>query len=109
MGGVQSRLLPRVFAARDVSATPSPVAIGDTVTAYKSPTCTCCSAWVDHLKQNRFAVVAIDTTDVDAVKQRFGVAREHAACHTAIVGGYVVEGQYAGTGHQAVTSVFAGH
>lgn len=79
-------------AAVNVSATPAPAAVGETVTVYKSPTCTCCTAWVDHLKQSGFAVVAIDTTDVDAVKQRFGVAREHAACHTAVVGGYVVEG-----------------
>lgn len=62
------------------------------VTVYKSPTCGCCTAWVDHLRQSGFRVVAIDTTDVEAVKRRYGVASEHAACHTAVVGGYVVEG-----------------
>lgn len=62
------------------------------VTVYKSPTCTCCTAWVDHVRRSGFTVIAIDTTDLDAVKRRHGVAPEHAACHTAIVGGYVVEG-----------------
>lgn len=80
-------------AAVNVAATPRPaVDSALAVTVYKSPTCTCCTAWVDHVRQNGFAVVAIDTTDLEAVKRRYGVAPEHAACHTAIVGGYVVEG-----------------
>lgn len=74
-------------------ATPRPAAdSAPTVTVYKSPTCGCCTAWVDHMKENGFRTIAIDTTDVDAVKRKYGVAAEHAACHTAIVAGYVVEG-----------------
>jgi len=30
--------------------------------------------------------------DLAAVRARYGVPREAAACHTAVVGGYVVEG-----------------
>lgn len=80
-------------AAVNLAATPRPASdSAPAVTVYKSPTCGCCTAWVDHLKQNGFRVVAIDTTDVDAIKRRYGVAPEHASCHTATVGGYVVEG-----------------
>lgn len=63
-----------------------------TVTVYKSPTCGCCSAWVDHMRASGFQVVAIDTDDVDAIKRQHGVHADHASCHTALVGGYVLEG-----------------
>lgn len=62
------------------------------VTVYKSPTCGCCTAWVDHMRASGFRVAAIDTNDVDAVKRQHGVAAEHGSCHTALVGGYVLEG-----------------
>ena len=61
------------------------------VTVYKSPTCGCCEKYVDYLRENGFAVKAIDENDMDAVKKRYGVSRV-ASCHTALVGGYVVEG-----------------
>jgi hypothetical protein len=61
------------------------------VTVYKSPTCGCCEKYVDYLRENGFAVKAIDENDMDAVKKRYGVSHL-ASCHTALVGGYVVEG-----------------
>lgn len=62
------------------------------ITVYKSPTCGCCAKWVDHLEENGFDVVSIDTSDVNAVKAEVGVPRDLASCHTAMVNGYVVEG-----------------
>ena len=61
------------------------------VTVYKSPTCGCCEKYVDYLRENGFAVKAIDENNMDAVKKRYGVSHI-ASCHTALVGGYVVEG-----------------
>lgn len=61
------------------------------VTVYKSPACGCCEKYVDYLRENGFAVKAIDENDMDAVKKRHGVSHL-ASCHTALVGGYVVEG-----------------
>ncbi len=62
------------------------------VTVYKTATCGCCNAWIDHLKANGFRVQAENVTDLDAYKRRYGVAGYLAACHTAVVDGYVVEG-----------------
>ncbi|MGH7718582.1 MAG: DUF411 domain-containing protein [Gemmatimonadaceae bacterium] len=62
------------------------------VTVYKDPNCGCCGRWVEHLRQNGFEVVARDTSDVDAIKKRYGVPDSLASCHTGIVGGYVIEG-----------------
>ncbi|MFQ5889512.1 MAG: DUF411 domain-containing protein [Gemmatimonadota bacterium] len=65
---------------------------GAKVTVYKSPTCGCCSKWVDHLRKSGFEVVALDVTDLVSVKARHGVPPELSSCHTATVEGYVIEG-----------------
>lgn len=62
------------------------------VTVHKDPNCGCCSGWVAHLRGAGFTVNAVDTTELDAVKTRLGVPKDLAACHTAEVAGYVVEG-----------------
>lgn len=62
------------------------------VTVYKSPTCGCCGKWVDHLKADGFSVTVHDLQSVEPLKQRYGVPRNLASCHTATVGGYVIEG-----------------
>jgi hypothetical protein len=61
------------------------------VTLYKSPTCGCCEKYVDYLRENGFAVEDVNESDMDAIKKRHGVSHI-ASCHTALVGGYVVEG-----------------
>lgn len=62
------------------------------ITVHKDPNCGCCSGWVDHLRKAGFVASTIDTLRLDAVKARLGVPSELAACHTAEVGGYVIEG-----------------
>ncbi len=58
----------------------------------KAPTCGCCSKWIDSMKQQGFAVTAQDKADFTALKRASGVTRELESCHTAFVGGYVIEG-----------------
>ena len=62
------------------------------ITIYKSPSCGCCAKWVDHMKAAGFATTVRDTEGMDAIKQRNGVPAAMQSCHTALVGGYVVEG-----------------
>lgn len=62
-----------------------------TVTVYKSPTCGCCEKYVEYLRENGFAVKAVNESDMSAVKKRYGVSHV-ASCHTALVNGYVIEG-----------------
>lgn len=61
------------------------------VTVYKSPTCECCTKYVQYLEENGFTVNAINKDDMDAIKKRYGTARA-ASCHTTLIDGYVVEG-----------------
>jgi hypothetical protein len=72
-------------------AQPSPAA-RPAVTVYKSPTCGCCSKWIDHIKSHGFDVKAVDVEDIDLVKKTYGVPPALASCHTSLVGGYIVEG-----------------
>jgi hypothetical protein len=47
---------------------------------------------VDHLRSHGFAVRVTDSEVVDELKTKHGVPRQARSCHTALVGGYVVEG-----------------
>ena len=62
------------------------------VTVYKSATCGCCSKWVEHMKANGFTVTALDVDDIEVPMKTYGVPSTLGSCHTALVGGYVVEG-----------------
>lgn len=62
------------------------------VHVYKSPTCGCCSKWVEHLEENGFKVNTTDQADVTPIKRKVGLPAGLGSCHTAIVDGYVVEG-----------------
>jgi hypothetical protein len=62
------------------------------VTVHRDPSCGCCSGWVQHLQNAGFVTKVLETRDLDAVKTRLGVPDDLAACHTAEVMGYVIEG-----------------
>lgn len=62
------------------------------VEVFKSPHCGCCGGWVEHLRQNGFEVKAHDVDDVPAARKKLGMPDRLGSCHTAKVGGYVVEG-----------------
>jgi hypothetical protein len=63
-----------------------------TIAVYKTPTCGCCSKWVDHLKAAGFAVTTTDLDNLDSVKTKYGVPADLGSCHTAVADGYVIEG-----------------
>ena len=62
------------------------------VEVYKTPTCGCCSKWVEHLRGHGFSVRTTDMNNIADVKTRYRVPRQLESCHTAIVNGYVLEG-----------------
>lgn len=75
------------------TATTPPTAIGLAhMTVHKTPTCGCCSAWIDHMRAAGFTVEVHDMDDLAPVKTRLGVPYGKGSCHTAEVGGYLVEG-----------------
>jgi hypothetical protein len=73
-------------AAQAPASAPAPVAV------YKSATCGCCAKWNDHMRTAGFEVKSTDLPDVAVMKDKHGVPAPLRSCHTAIVGGYVIEG-----------------
>lgn len=64
------------------------------VEVFKSPTCGCCGAWVDHLKAAGFPVKVVEVDDTTVTRKRYGLPDKFGSCHTGIVNGYgyVIEG-----------------
>ncbi|TFG84867.1 MAG: DUF411 domain-containing protein [Chromatiales bacterium] len=62
------------------------------VKVWKTPTCGCCGKWVRHMQAAGFRVEVTDVANVDPIKTANGLPLHLASCHTALVGGYVVEG-----------------
>lgn len=58
----------------------------------KDPNCGCCNDWISYLRKAGLTVTAADAADMNAVKKRLGVPDDLASCHTAEIGGYVIEG-----------------
>ena len=62
------------------------------VAVWKDASCGCCGGWVRHMRDAGFTVTVHDTADMTAVKQARGVPESLWSCHTAVVGGYLIEG-----------------
>ncbi|MEZ5728435.1 MAG: DUF411 domain-containing protein [Burkholderiaceae bacterium] len=73
------------------TAQDKPAAAAPQVEVWKSPTCGCCKDWIAHLQANGYRVRAHDTGN-NAMRARLGLPVKYGSCHTAQVGGYVVEG-----------------
>ena len=62
------------------------------VVMYKNPGCQCCDRWADYMEENGFTVTVNEAQNLPAIKKEHSVPQGMEACHTAFVGGYVVEG-----------------
>ena len=58
---------------------------------WKDPNCGCCKDWIALMEQAGFAVKVHDVGN-NAVRAKLGLPQNLGSCHTALVGGYVVEG-----------------
>lgn len=65
---------------------------GPTVSVFKSPTCHCCSNWIEHLRDAGFKVDVHNSNSLTPLRKSAGVPDGFAACHTAFIEGYVIEG-----------------
>ncbi len=61
------------------------------VEVWKDPSCGCCKEWIKHLEQNGFTVTVNETGNAQ-VRARLGIPDRLGSCHTALVGGYAIEG-----------------
>lgn len=61
------------------------------VEVWKDPNCGCCKDWVRHLQSSGFAV-KVNETGNTAMRAKLGIPQQFGSCHTALVGGYAIEG-----------------
>lgn len=88
LAGAATLVARRAAAAASVL----PHAARPPVTVYKDSSCGCCKKWVAYMEQSGYTVTAHDDSDMDALKDHYGVPSGVRSCHTALVGGYVIEG-----------------
>lgn len=92
MKSVPKQLLRSLLLVFLVSAGTAWAQSATQVEVFKSPYCGCCEKWVEHLQQNGFRVTTRDVNDVTAARKSLGMPDRLGSCHTARIGGYVVEG-----------------
>lgn len=61
---------------------------------WMSPSCNCCEKWADHMKSEGFTVESHGAASgtLARIKHQAGVPAKLSSCHTAKIGGYVIEG-----------------
>ena len=80
-----------VIAGVGWSMSPPPLIAGE-VTMYKNIGCQCCTRWANRLRSMGHTVTENGVEDLDIIKRRYKVAEKFQGCHTALIGGYVIEG-----------------
>ncbi|WP_313076127.1 DUF411 domain-containing protein [Melaminivora sp.] len=80
-----------LLAAGAVPALATPPASLPAMEVWKDPNCGCCKDWIVLMEQAGFAVTVHDSGNT-AVRARLGLPQRLGSCHTALVGGYLLEG-----------------
>lgn len=87
-----NRLLRQAVLATALCAPMFAMAAALVIEVFKSESCGCCAAWVDHLKANGFAPKVSNVANPSDYRERGGIPDELGSCHTAMVQGYAIEG-----------------
>ena len=77
--------------ARAAAAASTKIGTTTPVEVWKDPSCGCCHDWIEHMQANGFSFTVHDTGN-NAVRSRLGLPHKLGSCHTALVGGYLIEG-----------------
>lgn len=83
--------MTRLLIAAGLLLTSSLAAAG-TLEVYKSPSCGCCTAWAEHMRDNGFEVEVHNTQNLQSIKEKAGLKPGMGSCHTAFIDGYAIEG-----------------
>jgi hypothetical protein len=94
--GIDMNITRRSFlAAVSVAGLAAPAVSGAAaptrMEVWKSPTCGCCKDWIAHMAANGFEATVHEQGNTD-MRARLRMPVQYGSCHTALIGGYVVEG-----------------
>jgi hypothetical protein len=68
------------------------VAEAPVMTVYATPTCGCCGAWMEHMRENGFELEVVYQDDLSAIRSEHKLPPEMVSCHIGVVEGFAVEG-----------------
>ena len=71
---------------------PSAWASGIRMVVFRDENCGCCGDWVEHIRAAGFEVEVRVHPSMNRKKTELGIPPEVRSCHTAEIGGYLVEG-----------------
>lgn len=71
---------------------PSAWASGIRMVVFRDENCGCCGDWVEHIRAAGFEVEVRLHPSMNRKKTELGIPPEVRSCHTAEIGGYLVEG-----------------
>ena len=90
---ISRRTLGFVLAAPALSKfAPSAWAADGRMVVFRDENCGCCGAWVDHIREAGFEADVRVLPSMNRKKTELGVQPDLRSCHTALIGGYLVEG-----------------
>ena len=85
LAGILALLVALPQMASSASAAP-------TMIVHRDPSCGCCEDWVKHIRASGIDATIVNEANMNTVKARLGVPDALVSCHTAEIGGYVIEG-----------------
>jgi hypothetical protein len=91
---MKKRLFVQAALSLGAAALLAPAVLAQTrpqLEVWKDPNCGCRKDWVAHMQANGFAVKVHDSGN-SAARKRLGMPDKLGSCHTALVGGYTLEG-----------------
>ena len=51
---------------------------------HKTPTCGCCSKWIEHLKKTGLKTSSQNHENLEDIKKTYGIKPEYRSCHTGV-------------------------
>jgi hypothetical protein len=87
-------LLQGLVATAALSVSPAMAESVPKMHVLKDPSCGCCGAWIKVMRLAGFDVSVQEASNEDLFRFKLtsGITEELASCHTAMIGGYLVEG-----------------
>ncbi len=73
---------PSLFAQKNLSLA---------IQVWKNPNCGCCKDWIDYLEKSEFTATILEQGN-NSIRSKLGMPQKFGSCHTALIQGYVIEG-----------------
>ena len=86
------KILSTLLFILSTSTAPLHAQTAPVIEIFKSPYCGCCGKWAEHISQAGFKIKIHEVSDVPGTRKKLGMPEAYGSCHTARVGGYLLEG-----------------